>query len=112
MSIRKLALAAAVVAGTLGFAGKADAQVIYTSGYSTTPVVYSSYYTPTYYTHTPASTYSSYYAPAYSNWYWSGYSDPYSSGYYTRSYYPYAYYSGPRLYVGPRGVYFGRRGWW
>jgi|GEM_PF-6937604 len=58
MSVRKLALTAVVAIGVLAFASKADAQVIYTSGYYTTPAVYSSYYAPAY-SYTPAVTYSS-----------------------------------------------------
>lgn len=106
MSIRKLALATVVIAGVLGFAGKANAQVIVSDGvYYTTPVVYSSYYTPTYYTYTPGVTYTSYSAPVYTGWY----GDSYRSPYYTRYYSPFRGYSGPNLYVGPRGVAF--RGW-
>jgi len=48
MSIKKITAALAVIAGTVGFTGKADAQVIYRSGgyYSSPGVVYSSGYTP------------------------------------------------------------------
>jgi hypothetical protein len=92
MSIRKLALTAVVIAGVLGFAGRADAQVVYAGGCDTAPAMYSSYYAPTYSAYAPGVSYSSYYTPAYSNWNWGGYSYPSYSGYY-RSYYPGAYYS-------------------
>jgi len=98
MSIRKLALAAAAIIGTLGLVGKADAQVIYSSGYYTTPA-YTSYYAPAY---TPyyAPAYTSYYAPSSTGWYWNGYSYPYTYGYPVyNSYYP------------GYPAYYGRRGW-
>jgi hypothetical protein len=109
MSIRKLALAAVIV-GALGFASRADAQVIYRSGYYTTPVVTTSYYTPTY-TYAPGVVYSSYSTPIYNGWSWNTYSYPYTSSYpYTYSY-P-SYYSGysyPTYYSGGRG--WRRWGW-
>lgn len=98
MSIRKLALATVVVAGVLAFAGKADAQVIYTSGYYTSPTVYSSYYAPAP-AFTPTVTYSSWSIPSYNGWYWDGYG-------YSNSY-SYPYYSG---YYRSYPAYYGRRG--
>lgn len=101
--IRKLVLAAAVVAGSFGFASKADAQVFYSGGYYyNTPGVYSSYYiAPSYYSMNsiyPASFYS---PPYNAGWYWSGYN-------YQRSL---PYYSGYRNYYRPYSSYYGRRGW-
>ena len=95
MSIRQLALAAAVIIGGLGFTSRSDAQVLYSSGYYTAPVSYT-YTVPTYIT--PTYTYSSGYLTSYTGAYWgwypsTTYSYPYYSGYYTS--YP-AYYYGRR----------------
>jgi hypothetical protein len=100
MLIRCIALSAAVIVGALGFAGKADAQIIYSGGYYYSPgVVYSSYYSPSYYPYSSGVYPSSYYGAPYSTGYWSSYgywpsSPPYRSGY--RSYSPYSYYRGYR----------------
>jgi len=100
MSIRKLALVAAVIVASIGFAGKADAQVVYTSyyttpvvyttEYATTPVVYTSYSTPTY---TPSNASTFYYVPSSTGWYWDGVGYRYHSSYsypttYYTNYYP------------------------
>ena len=100
MTIRKLALAAAIVVGLVGFAGKADAQVIYSGGYYSTPGVYSSYYAPTYYPFSSSIYPASFYSPPYNaGWYWSGYnyqpSYPYYTSGYSTGYYP-PYYNGWR----------------
>jgi len=101
MSIRKLALTVAVIIGVLEFAGKANAQVIYTSGYYSTPVVYTSYYAPTY-TDTPGVTYSSsWYTPTYTG-YWGGYPYSYTYPTYTEYYTTYPTYSSRRPLLGWR----------
>jgi hypothetical protein len=101
-SINKFVASAALLVGVLVFSGKAEGQVIVTSGYYTTPV------------------YSSYYAPSYSGWYYdgyrpyySGYSYPYYGGYYSM-YYPFSRYSYPYNggYYNRPGVYVGYSGWW
>jgi hypothetical protein len=73
MTIKTLTTAAALIAGTIGFAGKADAQVIYSSGgtyYSTPGVVYSSGYTPGVVYSSPVVYSSGYTYPAYSSNYY------------------------------------------
>jgi hypothetical protein len=117
MSIRNFALTTAVIAGVLGFTGKADAQVIYTGGYSTPGVVTWPSYTPSYYS-TPGGTYTygTYLSPSYPGWYWDGSSYPYPTGYsYPTRYSPadyslYSRYSGPSIYLSPRGPHISGRG--
>jgi hypothetical protein len=120
MSIKSIAVAAALAVGTLGVASKADAQVIYSGG---------TYYNPGTVVYPASGTYysSGYVAPAYSTSYYSPYSTGYyNNGYYNNGYYNYSpysnmYYSGyNNVYstgaygfgVGTRGaVYGGRRIW-
>src|SRR5262245_5548711 len=91
MSIKTLVIAAAMAAGTLGFADRADAQwrrgMVYrypTDSYSP-GVVYSSYSYPAYYSDGTVVT--------------AGYSTPYYSSYYPSTYYPSSsYYTTPGYY--------------
>ncbi len=74
MSIRTYLVIAAMIAGTIAFEGKANAQVTvggYSTSYYSPGVVTSSYYAP-------AAGWSYYASPAY-------YSTPYASGFYAES---------------------------
>lgn len=97
MSIKSLALIAAVFAGTLAFEGKADAQVYYSTGYYYSPgVVTASYYSPGYYSTPYVSEYS---YPSYYGSYYYPYTGAY---YYDYPYYrrgPFGYGLGPRRYL-------------
>jgi hypothetical protein len=110
MLVRKLALATAVLLGTLGFVNTADAQIYYSSGSVGTPIVTTSYYTPAYSSYySPTVTYSVYTPPAYPGWYSNGYPYNYTyvtPGYATPPYYS-LYYS---VYAPAAPVYYGRRG--
>jgi len=115
MSMKTLSIAAALVAGTLGFANKADAQVIvggtYYPSYSYPSYSYPTYAQPSYYQ--SGTVYSSGYTPYYdgsSGVVVSGYSTPmYGSSYYGNGYYgspyssgysPYGYGTGSNYYNG------------
>jgi hypothetical protein len=107
MSIRTLSLAAAMIAGMLGFASKADAQVIVGSSGVVYPATTSYYYS---YPSGGVIVSSGYSTPVYGTSY-------YGSGYYSMPYsysYPYTYpyvptYSFP--YTSSYPAYYGRR-WW
>jgi len=101
MSIKKFAAALAVIAGTVGFASKADAQVIYRSGgyYGTPGVVYGSGYSP-------GVIYGNGYSPGVA--YGSGYSPGvvYGNGYGAMPNYNTGIFSGGSTYSsGYRGAY-------
>lgn len=126
MTIKTLTAAAAVIAGTIGFAGKADAQVYY-SGYSTPSYVYPSSYSSHYggglmsngYTYANpgyttwsspvyGSTYSSGYSPYYGHTFSSGYSPYYGSSYSSPYYgnYGTGYYNNNMLATPYSGAYY------
>lgn len=100
MSIKTLALLAAVVAGSVAFENRASAQVYYSSGYYSPGVVTSSYYAPA-----GGYVYASPLVGGYTSYY---------GGYPYASYYGYPAYGGAYAgyYPGWRRGWWGRRGWW
>ena len=122
MSIKSLVFAAAVAAGTLGFADRADAQWWRRGAvYYNYPAYTYSYPTTTYYTSPSVVTDGGVVTASYSTPYYSSYSYPGTSYYYpsTNYYYPSTgYYSSyspgysyPGGYVNYGGGRFGRYGW-